>query len=166
MNKRKKILVISIGIIAFMGFLIFGIVVASSSDSARSTTTFLPASMIAALLPLYVAIISNLSPATPVNYLISAITVEKHSIEKKKANLEYYVSKDFISTGKLDLLLNENFSKAKSNKVKGQTKEQAVVEVNLINGNSFEFQLIKSTKDNRIKGIGTWVIDNYIKLLS
>lgn len=165
MTKKKTLLIIGATIIIFIGVAL-GIIIATSSETSeeKSTTTTSPAVYLGGFTPMIVAIALMMQPTTPVNNAISILSNKKNTKDKKIKYIDYHITKNFKVGDKYVQILELSFDKLKTSKVKEKDQERALVLAELINGESYEFEVIKRSKENSLNSSGYWVINDYNKV--
>jgi hypothetical protein len=163
MDKKMKIIMIAAAAMALLG-MIGGIAGKLSGDPAGASSSYNPAVFVGAFLPIIITVVNSRNPSNPVYNLIFVLSNKKYSIDKKKGNLDYYITKKFKKGEKYTLLIEEGFEKCKKVTVKERDKDSSVVLAELSKGEKYEFIVVKRTKENSIKTAGSWIIDDYRKV--
>lgn len=163
MDKKMRVIMILSSTIALIGIII-GTIARLAGDSSGIRETLYPVIFICTLLSLIVTMISSSNPANPVHNIIFVLSNKKYSMEKKKRNLDYYVTKELKSREKYNILTAENFTESKRILIKERGKENSTILVELSNGQKYEFTVEKRNKENTVKAAGKWVVKDYRKL--
>lgn len=165
MSKNTKILLIAavIFLVAALGLGIFiGYHEAEASTSSSSTSP-LPL-FISSWLPMMAVIFLSMQPTTPVQNVLYALSNKKLTADKKAKHLNYYISKSFKESTSYNALLNITLEKYKKVEVKEKGADKQIVTVILTNGEEYEFEVVKRTKNNSLSSFGQWLINDYRKI--
>lgn len=163
MDKEMKIIMTVAASIPLLGIVI-GIAARIVGASAIVIAILNLIVFIGTIITLIIAVISSRNPTNPVLNAIFVLTNKKYSDEKKKRNLDYYITRELKRKGKYSQLFNENFVECKKVELRDRKKKTAVVFAELSNDKRYEFVVEKRNKENTVKSAGIWVINDYRKI--
>lgn len=161
MSKKTRI-IIFIAVIFFVLAIGVGIFVGyHEAESGNSTSSSYPFSLlITSWLPLFVVFAMNMNPLTPVQNAVNILSNKKLTAEKKGSQLDYSISKNFKTSDAYTLLLGSSLEKSKKIEVKEKGTEKQIISAVLINGEEYEFEVVKRTKENALAGLGQWLVND------
>lgn len=163
-KRRKAILIIAmIVFLLAIGIGIFAAISESGSESSSSGGTSSSA-FAGSFLPLITVFIVFMQPTSPVNNTIYVLTNKKYNQDQRAKYIENYISKYFRSSEKYEDMVKEQWPKNKKSEVKEKGPEKSIIILELVNGDKYEFEVVKRTKENSQKQASMWIINDYTRL--